>query len=532
MTDKRRTVPITRAELDEMDKRNPERVGTLKVANEESRLVILKKTLSNLEAAQNEGDPFENTLQQRVLAPLREKWVTLLSMMPRAAAEDAFLSWLKETVQTIETDSSGIMGLVKAPAGRKKAVIYFDRKALRDFRESKGLTATKMSEDLGWKPYQISKIEKGAVLLSEQLAVQIAIQYGMDPRKLMLEPDAFDQVNEDRSVMDWVHGTTLFTRHKEDVDTVRDTFNETAKREYEEIDKSWEDDDEVVAMNRIADDALIVLTRIKDADATFRTGVQNFSEAQNHIKSGFLAFKKAVSLAEEKDMAAIGEAHNSLEERLEKLEVAENNFQFVSPNLVPEDISKKDLLLKPHVREIEEFIVNGEAFTNILEKPEIDQTILAKEVRPAESLSDDTPDRLPPLPIYGSVRAGSDSFELNRGAEAMNWSDRPYFLQGVGEAYGLYVNSDSMYPAYSEGALLFVNPVRPARRGDDVVVEIQESNGHEDGQSMPVTALIKRLVSKSSEKVVLEQFNPPKQLEFPADQIRTMHLVVGSLAAG
>ena len=217
MTEKRRTVPITRDELDEMDKRNPERVGTLKVANEESRLAILKQTLSNLEAAQKEGDAFENSLEQRVLAPLREKWETLSSMMPRAAAEDAFLSWLKETVQTIETDSSGIMGLVKAPAGRKKAVIYFDRMALRDFRESKGLTATRMSEELGWKPYQVSKIEKSAVQLSEQLAVDIAHFYDIDPRKLMLDPDAFDQVNEDRSVNDWVKGVDLFHRHSEAV---------------------------------------------------------------------------------------------------------------------------------------------------------------------------------------------------------------------------------------------------------------------------------------------------------------------------
>ena len=87
------------------------------------------------------------------------------------------------------------------------------------------------------------------------------------------------------------------------------------------------------------------------------------------------------------------------------------------------------------------------------------------------------------------------------------------------------MNSDSVYPVYSEGTLLFVHPSKPVRKGDDCIVEIQQENKEPIG-------LVKRLLRKSSDKFVFEQFDPPARIEFATSEIKTLHLVVGSLASG
>ncbi len=41
-------------------------------------------------------------------------------------------------------------------------------------------------------------------------------------------------------------------------------------------------------------------------------------------------------------------------------------------------------------------------------------------------------------------------------------------------------------------------------------------------------AVLKRLVKRSATKIVLEQYNPPKKFEIKADDIVSLHRVVGS----
>jgi phage repressor protein C with HTH and peptisase S24 domain len=78
-----------------------------------------------------------------------------------------------------------------------------------------------------------------------------------------------------------------------------------------------------------------------------------------------------------------------------------------------------------------------------------------------------------------------------------------------------------MWPRFDQGEMIYVNPGRPPAIGDYVVVELAPAPGERNGKSF-----IKKLVKRTSETIVCEQFNPPMQLEFDRSEIKGMHRVV------
>mgnify|MGYP003148837917 CR=1 FL=1 len=67
--------------------------------------------------------------------------------------------------------------------GPKPTISPFDRKKLRKFRESLGLSQTKMSTDLNWRDWKISKIENGGQHFTEKIARQIESRYNVSVEK-------------------------------------------------------------------------------------------------------------------------------------------------------------------------------------------------------------------------------------------------------------------------------------------------------------------------------------------------------------
>jgi phage repressor protein C with HTH and peptisase S24 domain len=129
------------------------------------------------------------------------------------------------------------------------------------------------------------------------------------------------------------------------------------------------------------------------------------------------------------------------------------------------------------------------------------------------------------VPVYGIAVAGEDAdFRLN--GNEVDRAVRPPGLKNVKGLFALYVSNDSMYPAWREGALFYVNPNRPPKVGDDVVVEYHPLDGE------PGAAFLKRLKSRSRGKYVVEQFNPPQELEFEQSQVRLYRVVPWEEALG
>jgi phage repressor protein C with HTH and peptisase S24 domain len=125
------------------------------------------------------------------------------------------------------------------------------------------------------------------------------------------------------------------------------------------------------------------------------------------------------------------------------------------------------------------------------------------------------------IPVYGTARGGTDGdFILNMG-EPLEWRSRPAQLIGKGDIFGLYVEGESMSPRYDDGEVILVYSKRPVIPGRDVVIQMKI---HEDGANP--RAYLKRLVSKNSEQIVVEQLNPPKKRTIKMAEIQSLHLVL------
>jgi phage repressor protein C with HTH and peptisase S24 domain len=123
------------------------------------------------------------------------------------------------------------------------------------------------------------------------------------------------------------------------------------------------------------------------------------------------------------------------------------------------------------------------------------------------------------IPLYGAAVGGEDGeFILN--GNHLDDVFAPPSLSGIPEAYACRVVGDSMSPRYDDNDTVYVNPKRRAVKGDYVVAQIRVD------EHAPPFAYIKKLVHHTSKKLILEQFNPPKILEFDGEMVETVHYVL------
>lgn len=120
------------------------------------------------------------------------------------------------------------------------------------------------------------------------------------------------------------------------------------------------------------------------------------------------------------------------------------------------------------------------------------------------------------LPILGKAQGGPDGV-LSFGDQAFDYTARPAALLQVKDAYALWVDGDSMSGfGLPEGTEVHVHPHRPPRPGRFCVVI--KTNGD---------AFVKRYVAHKGGKVVVEQSDPAKTLEFLDREVRAVHRVTG-----
>lgn len=124
------------------------------------------------------------------------------------------------------------------------------------------------------------------------------------------------------------------------------------------------------------------------------------------------------------------------------------------------------------------------------------------------------------LPVYGMAQAGDEGAIVWTDAPK-DYIDRPGSLDNVPDAYAVYVVGDSMESRYFAGEAVHVNPAKPARRGDFVVAQVLDPHTGE------TVALVKRLVTRDSEKLVLAQLNPSKEFTFSMRDVVAVHRIVG-----
>lgn len=125
------------------------------------------------------------------------------------------------------------------------------------------------------------------------------------------------------------------------------------------------------------------------------------------------------------------------------------------------------------------------------------------------------------VPVMGVALGGSQGdFSLNT-AEISDYIRRPPAILPGRRVFALYVQGDSMRRWREPGDLVYLDPIRPARPGDRVVVELKpqvEGDGH--------PAYLKELVRIDGKTIKLLQYNPEKTLELPISRVLRLYRVM------
>ncbi|HEY4254602.1 MAG TPA: S24 family peptidase [Roseomonas sp.] len=126
------------------------------------------------------------------------------------------------------------------------------------------------------------------------------------------------------------------------------------------------------------------------------------------------------------------------------------------------------------------------------------------------------------LPVYGTAQGanGEGAFIINMGGQ-VDRIRRPPGLAANRDAFAIYVEGDSMEPRFEPGEVVVVDPNRPVRPGDDVVLLLESP---EPGR--PPKAYIKRLVRRGAERILVKQYNPPREMEFPTAAVQKIFRVM------
>lgn len=134
---------------------------------------------------------------------------------------------------------------------------------------------------------------------------------------------------------------------------------------------------------------------------------------------------------------------------------------------------------------------------------------------PAPGVVVDYPQDLPVLGTAAAAIIGAVTL-----GQPIGFMRRPPALLSTPDAYALYVAGDSMEPRYHSGDVVYVNPHRPCRQGDDVVIQTRLRAGDD------ITGYVKTLVSRSAREVVARQYNPASVIEYRAPTVVAVHRVL------
>ncbi len=121
------------------------------------------------------------------------------------------------------------------------------------------------------------------------------------------------------------------------------------------------------------------------------------------------------------------------------------------------------------------------------------------------------------LPVMGRAAASIVGAE-NIIEDAIEFTTVPPGLDGVKDAYCLWVEGDSMKPMYGPRDPIFVHPRQPIARGDIVVVQ-EERDG-------AVYASVKEFVRRTDSHMITRQYNPANEIKFNLKYIIATHRVL------
>lgn len=125
------------------------------------------------------------------------------------------------------------------------------------------------------------------------------------------------------------------------------------------------------------------------------------------------------------------------------------------------------------------------------------------------------------VPVLGTTVGGSGGdFTLNTG-EVVDYARRPPTVARSSKVFVLYVQGNSMSRWREPGSMVYVDPARPPKPGDRVVIEL-----HPERDGEPSPAYLKELVSRTATKLRLKQYNPEGTFDLSLNKVKKLHRVI------
>jgi phage repressor protein C with HTH and peptisase S24 domain len=118
------------------------------------------------------------------------------------------------------------------------------------------------------------------------------------------------------------------------------------------------------------------------------------------------------------------------------------------------------------------------------------------------------------------VSYGGDDGDFTFNGEVAGYVRRPPGIAHMRNVFALHVLSDSMVPRYDPGEVIYCGGREPVP-GDHVVVETFPDREGEVGK-----AFVKKLVKRTAQEVVAEQYNPAKELKFDRSKVQRIWRVI------
>ena len=126
------------------------------------------------------------------------------------------------------------------------------------------------------------------------------------------------------------------------------------------------------------------------------------------------------------------------------------------------------------------------------------------------------------FPVQG-VGIGGDDGDFHFNGSTVDYVRRPPALANIKNAFGIYLQGDSMWPRFESGELLYIHPGRPVSPGDYVLVELYGKDGE------PGSCYVKRLVRRTADKIILQQFNPPRDdISVQANRVKAIFKILSA----
>jgi hypothetical protein len=125
-----------------------------------------------------------------------------------------------------------------------------------------------------------------------------------------------------------------------------------------------------------------------------------------------------------------------------------------------------------------------------------------------------------PAPIDASGRGGKLEGFVLEWSRIISYVARPPGVAGAADIYAVRIAGDSMLPCFAPGELRLVDPHRPVRERDLVLVAVRGA------EPEPSQALIGVFRQRNARGVIIEQFTPQATRELARDAVAWMHRIL------